>query len=51
MEISVLCNNEKKILALQHSIEVRHQKLRVGLDYIPPPESTIDIFNIIRKRF
>ena len=47
----VLCNNEKKILALQHSIEVRHRKLRVGLDYIPPPESTVDIFNISEKNF
>ena len=47
----VLCNNEKKILALQHSIEVRHRKLRVGLDYIPPPENTIDIFNISEKDF
>ena len=47
----VLCNSEKKILALQHSIEVRHRKLRVGLDYIPPPENTIDIFNISEKDF
>ena len=47
----LLCNNEKKILALQHSIEVRHRKLRVGLDYIPPPESTINIFDISEKDF
>ena len=47
----LLCNNEKKILALQHSIEVRHRKLRVGLDYIPPPENTINIFDISEKDF
>ena len=47
----ILCNNEKKILALQHSIQVRHRELRVGLDYIPPPESTLDIFNISEKIF
>ena len=42
----LLCNNDMKILALQHSIEVRHRKLSVGLDYAQPPESGIDIFNM-----
>ena len=42
----LLCNNEMKILALQHSIEVRHRKLSVGLEYAQPPESGLDIFNI-----
>ena len=34
----LLCSKEMKILALQHSIEVRHRKLSVGLDYAQPPE-------------
>ena len=42
----LLCNKEMKILALQHSIEVRHRKLSVGLEYAQPPESGLDIFNI-----
>ena len=42
----LLCNNEMKILALQHSIEVRHRKLSVGLEYVQPPESGLDIFNL-----
>ncbi len=42
----LLCNNEMKILALQHSIEVRHRKLSVGLEYAQPPESELDIFNM-----
>jgi predicted ribosome quality control (RQC) complex YloA/Tae2 family protein len=44
----LLCNNEMKILALQHSIEVRHRKLSVGLEYAQPPESGLDIFDIKR---
>ena len=35
----LLCNNEMKILALQHSIDVRHRKLSVGLEYAQPPSS------------
>ena len=42
----ILCNKEMKILALLHSIEVRHRKLRVGLPYSPPPENSVDIFNL-----
>ena len=35
-----------KILALQHSIDVRHRKLSVGLEYVQPPINGLDIFNI-----
>ena len=35
-----------KILALQHSIDVRHRKLSVGLEYTQPPVNGLDIFNI-----
>ncbi len=47
----LLCNNEMKILALQHSIEVRHRKLTVGLEYAQPPENNLDIFNITESDF
>ena len=42
----LLCNKEKKILALSHSIDVRHRKLHVGLEYSPPPQNAIDIFEL-----
>ena len=45
----ILCNKEMKILALLHSIEVRHRKLRVGLKYSPPPEKGINVFEITKK--
>ena len=47
----LLCNNEMKILALQHSIEVRHRKLSVGLEYAQPPQSGLDIFNLSQNDF
>ena len=47
----LLCNNEMKILALQHSIEVRHRKLSVGLDYAQPPDNNLDIFNLTESDF
>ena len=47
----LLCNNEMKILALQHSIDVRHRKLHVGLEYIQPPKNNLDIFNISESDF
>lgn len=47
----LLCSKEMKILALQHSIEVRHRKLSVGLEYVVPPNNGIDIFNVIRSDF
>ena len=47
----LLCNNEMKILALQHAIDVRHRKLGVGLEYVQPPESGLDIFNMTISDF
>ncbi|MDH3611523.1 MAG: ribosome rescue protein RqcH [Nitrosopumilus sp.] len=47
----LLCNEEMKILALQHSIDVRHRKLGVGMKYATPPESGIDIFHITDSDF
>lgn len=47
----LLCNNKMKILALQHSIDVRHRKLGVGLEYVPPPTIGLDIFNISESDF
>ncbi|MFB5614134.1 MAG: ribosome rescue protein RqcH [Candidatus Nitrosomaritimum yanchengensis] len=47
----LLCNNEMKILALQHSIDVRHRKLSVGLKYTQPPSSGLDIFNLKESDF
>ena len=47
----LLCNKDMKILALQHSIEVRHRKLSVGLEYVQPPTSGLDIFNISESDF
>jgi len=47
----LLCNKEMKILALQHSIEVRHRKLSVGLEYVQPPNKGLDIFNITESDF
>jgi predicted ribosome quality control (RQC) complex YloA/Tae2 family protein len=47
----LLCNNDMKILALQHSIDVRHRKLSVGLEYAQPPKSGLDIFNMSESDF
>ena len=47
----ILCSKEMKILALQHSIEVRHRKLSVGLEYTQPPENNLDIFNLTESNF
>lgn len=47
----ILCNNEMKILALQHSIDVRHRKLGVGLPYVPPPNDGLDIFDLDESDF
>jgi predicted ribosome quality control (RQC) complex YloA/Tae2 family protein len=47
----LLCNNEMKILALQHSIDVRHRKLSVGLEYTQPPSSGLDIFDLKESDF
>lgn len=47
----LLCNEQMKVLALQHSIDVRHRKLSVGLEYSTPPENSLDIFNISEEDF
>ncbi|MDH5658297.1 MAG: ribosome rescue protein RqcH [Nitrosopumilus sp.] len=47
----LLCSKDMKILALQHSIDVRHRKLGVGLEYIQPPKNGLDIFNISESDF
>ena len=45
----LLCSKEMKILSLLHSIDVRHRKLGVGLPYVPPPASGLDIFKVTQK--
>jgi len=47
----LLCNDEMKILALQHSIDVRHRKLGVGMKYTTPPQTGLDIFHIGESDF
>ena len=47
----ILCNEQMKILALQHSVDVRHRKLGVGLEYVAPPQNGLDIFGIDEKSF
>jgi predicted ribosome quality control (RQC) complex YloA/Tae2 family protein len=47
----LLCNNEMKILALQHSIDVRHRRLGVGLVYTPPPLNSLDVLKITESDF
>ncbi len=47
----LLCSKDMKILALQHSIKVRHRTLGVGLEYTPPPANGLDIFNINESDF
>lgn len=42
----VLCSKELKILSLFHSIDVRHRKLGIGLTYVPPPSSGLDVFKV-----
>ncbi|TLX66146.1 MAG: fibronectin-binding domain-containing protein [Thaumarchaeota archaeon] len=45
----VLCNKEMKILSLLHSIDVRHRKLNLGLNYELPPLGGLNIFEITLK--
>ena len=47
----LLCNQEMKILALQHAIDVRHRKLGVGMSYVTPPQTGLDIFNVKESDF
>lgn len=42
----ILCNKDMKILALQHSIDVRHRQLKVGSQYSSPPQNTKNIFKL-----
>lgn len=44
----ILCNKEMKILSLLHSIDVRHRKLAVGLNYVPPPSAGLNILEVTR---
>ena len=46
----LLCNYNKKILALMHSIDVRHRQLRVGLEY-KPPQDGLDILELKKEEF
>lgn len=47
----LLCNNDLKILALLHSIQVRHRELRVGATYVPPPQKGLNVLDIDEKNF
>jgi len=47
----IVCNNEMKILALSHSINVRHRQLRVGSQYLQPPLDNLDVLNMTEKDF
>ena len=47
----IICNNEMKILALSHSINVKHRQLRVGSQYIQPPLDSLDVLNMTEKDF
>ena len=45
----ILCNEELKILAILHSVDVRHRQLKVGLTYVPPPQKGKDVFEIKKE--
>lgn len=47
----LLCDRGLKVLALLHSIEVRHRELKVGTIYTPPPQKGLNIFDINEKNF
>ena len=47
----LLCSYSKKILALMHSIDVRHRQLRIGLEYKPPPQDGIDVIDLNKEKF
>ena len=46
----ILCNKELKILSLFHSIDVRHRKLGIGLTYVSPPSSGLNILQVTQKQ-
>ena len=47
----LLCNKDLKVLALLHSIQVRHRELHVGTIYSPPPQKGLNIFDITPDNF
>lgn len=47
----LLCNKDLKVLALLHSIQVRHRELHVGTTYTPPPQKGLNIFDIVPESF
>ena len=42
----ILCSESMKVLALQHSIDVRHRSIRVGLEYQQPPQPATDMLHM-----
>ena len=47
----ILCNDQRKVLALQHAIDVRHRSIKVGMDYIQPPQSGRDALQVTLEDF
>ncbi|NDB63546.1 MAG: fibronectin-binding domain-containing protein [Nitrosopumilaceae archaeon] len=47
----LLCNKDMKVLALLHSIQVRHRELHVGSTYTQPPQKGLNIFDINSENF
>jgi predicted ribosome quality control (RQC) complex YloA/Tae2 family protein len=47
----MLCNKDLKVLALLHSIAVRHREIRVGSIYAPPPQKGLNIFDMSSENF
>lgn len=47
----LLCNKDLKVLALLHSIAVRHRELHVGSIYVPPPQRGLNVFEITPENF
>lgn len=47
----ILCNDKMKVLALQHAIDVRHRSIKVGLDYVLPPQPDKDALLITSEDF
>ncbi len=47
----LLCSKDMKILALLHSIDVRHRRLAVGLQYVLPPQMDLNVFEITKEEF
>ncbi|NDB88961.1 MAG: fibronectin-binding domain-containing protein [Thaumarchaeota archaeon] len=47
----LLCNRDMKVLALLHSIQVRHRELHVGSTYTQPPQKGLNIFDINSENF